>query len=116
MLPKNLVHNLDFTRPGLTGEERVHLNTVIPEFVVAFWKQWTKSICLIDLLDRVSASIGVSVDDAMALFSRAVWTRQLTVDIYNFSLHHEEPVTLVSPQLGESLWQNSLSFLLCPQE
>jgi len=116
MLPMNLVRNLDFTRPGLIGDERSQLNALIPDFVSVFCKKWAKSLSLIELLDRVSASLGTPIEDSMSLFSRAVWTRHLPVDIYNCSLHHEEPVTLVPPQLGESLWQQSLSPLLRPQK
>jgi len=95
MLPMILVKNLDFTRHTMVGDERHYLNTILPAFASTFRRKWSKSRPLNELLAAVSSPLGVSFDDAFALFGRSIWLRQLPIDLHSQLLHHEEPVKLI---------------------
>lgn len=96
-LPVARFRNLDMFRSTMLRRESDHLNVLIPDFVNVTRAAWSKQpwIRLLDLLEYGSKRLTVSVDDAYVLFGRAVWTRQLAIDLDTDLMHHVRPLRLL---------------------
>jgi hypothetical protein len=85
-------HNLNNFRAAVVARELDSLNVQMPTFLERFKYYWKPDATLNQILVATGVSIKLSTYDCSMLFGRAIWQRQLPVDIDSLVIRHNRPV------------------------
>jgi hypothetical protein len=85
-------HNLNNFRAAVVARELDSLNVRMPAFLERFKINWKPDATLNQILDATAANIRLSTYECFMQFGRAIWERQLPVDIDSRVIRHNRPV------------------------